>query len=126
MHIEKKKKHTCVNFFKTRLILSAHVDILPVDIHACLLAECSMQGLERYLGDLIQLSILLLFSFVLHNMCGTPQIKLLNEKFVTTHSDTTQVMGAQNFWNLNQKLLCDNCSRCKANEEKFVRMPVRR
>ena len=22
-------------------------------------------------------------------MCGTPQIKLPNEKFVTTHSDTT-------------------------------------
>lgn len=89
LHIEKKKKHTCVNFFKTRLILSAQVDILPVDIHTCLLAECSMQGLERYLGDLIRLSILLLFSFVLHNMCGTPQIKLPNEKFVTTHSDTT-------------------------------------
>ena len=53
LHIEKKKKHTCVNFFKTRLILSAHVDILPVDIHTCLLAECSMQGLEHYLGDLI-------------------------------------------------------------------------
>ena len=87
--LKRKKKHTCVHFFKTRLILSAHVDILPVDIHACLLAECSMQGLERYLGDLIRLSILLLFSFVLHNMCGTPQIKLPNEKFVTTHSDTT-------------------------------------
>ena len=50
-----------------------------------------MQGLEHYLGDLIWLSILLLFSFVLHNMYGTPQIKLPNEKFVTAHSDTTHV-----------------------------------
>ena len=48
-----------------------------------------MQGLERYLGDLIRLGILLLFSFVPHNMCGPPQIKLPNETFVTTHSDTT-------------------------------------
>ena len=50
-----------------------------------------MQGLEHYLGDLIQLGILLLFSFVPHNMCGTPQIKVPNEKFVITHSDATQV-----------------------------------
>ena len=80
LHIEKKKKHTRVNFFKTRLILSAHIDILPVDIHTCLLAECSMQGLEHYLGDLIWLSILLLFSFVLYNMYGTPQIKIAEWK----------------------------------------------
>lgn len=50
-----------------------------------------MQGLEHYRGDLIRLGILLLFSFVPHNMWGTPQIKLPNEKFVTTHSDTTHV-----------------------------------
>lgn len=48
-----------------------------------------MQGLENYLGHLIRLGILLPFSFVPHNICGTPQIKLPNEKFVTTHSDTT-------------------------------------
>lgn len=47
-----------------------------------------MQGLKHYRGDLIRLGILLLFSFVPHNICG-PQIKLLNEKFVTAHSDTT-------------------------------------
>ena len=47
-------------------------------IYQLISAECSIEGLERgIINDVrFDLAFLLLFSFVPHSICGTPQIKL--------------------------------------------------
>ena len=51
----------------------------PVDMYARPSAECSIEGLERSIIKVVRcqleidLAYLLLFSFVPHGMCGTPQ-----------------------------------------------------